>query len=271
MARVEGVIFDWAGTTVDFGCLAPVQAFLRSFQAAGVAVTLAEARAPMGMLKRDHIRAMLAMPRIGAAWATAKGRPFQEQDIEDIYSAFEPMLLASLHQYTQPLPGVVETVAELREWGLKIGSTTGYTDDMMKIVTAGASANGYQPDYWITPDSTHSCGRPYPYMIYRNMEELRLTAAWTVVKVGDTLADIREGVCAGVWSVGVLAGSSQMGLSYEQFYQLTEPEKEAAFQAAEQAFYAAGADFTIRTMEQLPTLLDHINEMLDQGARPYGK
>ena len=26
--KIEGVIFDWAGTTVDDGCFAPVQAFI---------------------------------------------------------------------------------------------------------------------------------------------------------------------------------------------------------------------------------------------------
>ena len=28
---IQGVIFDWAGTTVDFGCFAPVQRSLRLF------------------------------------------------------------------------------------------------------------------------------------------------------------------------------------------------------------------------------------------------
>lgn len=26
--KTEAVIFDWAGTTVDYGCFAPVQAFM---------------------------------------------------------------------------------------------------------------------------------------------------------------------------------------------------------------------------------------------------
>jgi len=55
MNRIEGVILDWAGTAVDFGCFAPVHAFVEIFKAAGIAVTMDEARAPMGMLKkRSH-------------------------------------------------------------------------------------------------------------------------------------------------------------------------------------------------------------------------
>ena len=39
MARIEAVIFDWAGTTVDFGSLSPVGAFMEAFRRAGVEVT----------------------------------------------------------------------------------------------------------------------------------------------------------------------------------------------------------------------------------------
>jgi len=65
---IRAVIFDWAGTTVDYGCFAPVQAFQEAFAHHGVPVTLEETRKPMGMLKRDHIRTMLRMERIARAW-----------------------------------------------------------------------------------------------------------------------------------------------------------------------------------------------------------
>jgi len=61
---IEAVIFDWAGTTVDYGCFAPVQAFIETFKNEGIEVSFDEVRQPMGALKRDHIRALLEMPRI---------------------------------------------------------------------------------------------------------------------------------------------------------------------------------------------------------------
>lgn len=270
MNKVDGVILDWAGTTVDFGCFAPVEAFLQIFQEAGVAATMAEARKPMGMLKRDHIRAMLEMERLQEAWRQVKGRASTEEDVERLYERFEPLLLASLEQYAQPLPEVVESVNLLRQSGIRIGSTTGYTDLMMDVVAAEAEKQGYAPDFRITPDATQSYGRPYPYMIFRNIEALRLKAVWTTVKVGDTIADIREGVHAGVWSVGVMVGSSQLGLSYEQYHELADKEKSVALASVEEAFKAAGADFVIPTLGELPALLDHINEKIAQGERPYG-
>lgn len=268
MNKIDGVIFDWAGTTVDFGCFAPVHVFLQLFHDAGIEVTLEEARAPMGMLKRDHIQAMLHMPRIKKEWEEKKGRLLQQQDIEDLYADFEPMILNSLNEYTEPLPEVVETVKTLKKNGYKIGSTTGYTDTMMKIVSAGAKKKGYEPDFWITPDSTGSCGRPYPYMIFRNMEALWLKAPWTVVKVGDTISDIKEGIQAGVWSIGVVVGSSQMGLSYNEFESLSETEKVMVIKTTEQVFSENGADFVIRSMKELPQVIEKIDSWLQQGKRP---
>ena len=69
--KLEAVILDWAGTTVDFGCFAPVQAFLDGFAAFGIHPTLEEVRAPMGLLKWDHIHTMMQMPRISAEWEAA--------------------------------------------------------------------------------------------------------------------------------------------------------------------------------------------------------
>ena len=83
VSKIEGVIFDWAGTTVDFGCFAPVNVFIDIFKNAGIDVTMEEARAPMGMLKIDHIRALGSMPRISTLWEEKFRRVFNEQDVEN--------------------------------------------------------------------------------------------------------------------------------------------------------------------------------------------
>lgn len=269
MKKIEGVIFDWAGTTVDFGCFAPVNVFIEIFKNAGIDVTMEEARLPMGMLKRDHIKAMLQMDRISKAWEKKYNMPCNEDDVDKLYSEFEPMLMKSLSNYTTPIDGVIDTVEELRKNGLKIGSTTGYTDSMMDIVTKGAKQKGYVPDFYVTPDSTNSCGRPYPYMIYRNMESLKLVDTSTVVKVGDTNSDIKEGLAAGVWTVGVIIGSSNMGVSSDEFNSMSEDKKEELISKTKQGFINSGAHFTINTMKELPQLIEHINELLKEGKTPY--
>lgn len=271
MNKVEGVIFDWAGTTVDFGCFAPVNVFIDIFENAGIEVTMEEAREPMGMLKIDHIRAMLSMPRISTKWEEKYKRPYNEQDVENLYTEFVPALMSSLIEYTDPIPEVVETVQILRNQGLKIGSTTGYTQTMMDVVVPNALKKGYSPDFYITPDGTNSIGRPYPYMIYRNMEALELSASWKVVKVGDTTSDIKEAVNAGVWSVGVVIGSSEMGLSLDEFNALCKEEQEKVISKTEKSFLQNGADFTIKSMSELPPLIERIHHLISDGKRPNAK
>lgn len=252
---IEAVIFDWAGTAVDYGCFAPVQAFREAFAHYDVPVTMEETRKPMGMLKRDHIRTMMKMERIAAEWKRVHGREATEEDVEAVYAQFEPKLFSILKNYSSPKPFVLETVDTLRKMGIKIGSSTGYTDAMMDIVVKGAAKEGYSPDFWISPDGVGGKGRPYPYMIFENMKVLGVSSVKNVVKVGDTVSDIREGVSAGVWSVGVIEGSSELGLTQEEFEQMPPEQKEKECCRVEQVFRKAGADFVIDNLSQLPALI----------------
>lgn len=255
MSTYKAVIFDWAGTTVDYGCFAPVQAFVEVFRHFGIEPTMEEVRKPMGMLKRDHIRTMLQMERISGLWKEKYGADWTEDDVEKLYSLFEEKLLGILDQFAEVKPYVLETIEELRKKDIKIGSTTGYTDKMMAIVTAKAKENGYEPDAWFSPDSTGNVGRPYPYMIFRNMEALKIQDVREVMKVGDTVSDIKEGKNAGVYTVGVIEGSSEMGLTQEEYEALDADEKQAKIQAVKEKFIDAGADEVILNMKELINLL----------------
>ena len=159
MRKIEAVIFDWAGTTVDYGSLAPVQAFIAAFEKFGITPTNEEVRKPMGIAKIDHVREMLKMERIGAQWKRIHGRAFTEEDVKAIYELSETLILDILKDFADPKPYVLETVRALREKGIKIGSTTGYNDEMMEIVKAAASAKGYTPDACFTPRQ-HRQDRP---------------------------------------------------------------------------------------------------------------
>lgn len=258
--QIEAVIFDWAGTTVDFGCFAPVQVFVQIFEQAGVPVTIEEARKPMGMLKIDHIRTMLEMPRISAAFEEVHGRPFTEEDVQTLYGQFEEALMKTLAKYTDPIAGVCETVQTLREQGIKIGSTTGYTREMMEVVTREAKKKGYASDFLATADDTNQFGRPYPYMLFRNIEALQIQSTKSVVKVGDTTSDMQEAKNAGVLAIGVIVGSSEMGYTEAEYAALPEDEKHKLIEATRKKFEASGADYTIETMPDLLPLLEQITQ-----------
>ena len=71
MTKFKAVVFDWAGTMIDFGSFAPMGVFVEAFKRFGLDATIAEARAPMGAPKRDHIKAMLMAPAHGRAMGKA--------------------------------------------------------------------------------------------------------------------------------------------------------------------------------------------------------
>lgn len=221
MNRIKGVIFDWAGTTVDFGCTSPVSAFKEAFRRAGIDVTDEEVRAPMGLLKRDHIKTMLAMPRIAQAWQDKYGAAATDADAEKIYADFEPALMA--------------------------------------VVTEGARKGGYAPEMVQTADSNNGFGRPWPYMIFSNMRGLGLSNVRQVVKVGDTTSDMAEAKNAGVIAVGVCVGSSMIGLDAQSWAALPEAERTEQIKSARQRFYAAGADYVIESIGDLPALIEDLN------------
>ena len=250
------VIFDWAGTTVDYGCFAPVNAFALAFQKFGVNPTVEEIRAPMGMLKRDHIRTMLAMPAIQRQWQENQGAA-DEAAVEKIYGVFEDSLMESLADYAAPKPGVVETVEALRAQGIRIGSTTGYTDQMMAVVTQGAARQGYAPDAWFSPDSVQGLGRPYPYMIYANMAQFQIPSVADVVKVGGHGRGHSRGKkCRHPLPWGVLEGSSVLGLTQEEYEALPPQDRERVLARAKETFLAAGADGVLLNLSQLPQWLE---------------
>lgn len=256
--HIEAVVFDWAGTTVDFGSFAPVQSFIEGFQQFGITPTIDEVREPMGMLKWHHIHTMMQMPRISQEWETIHGNAWTTEDVDAVYAASEAALMSVLHHYATPKPYVLDAVHALRERGIKIGSTTGYTDEMMGIVVPMAAEQGYAPDFWCTPNSVNNMGRPYPYMIFKNLEMLKVMDATSVLKIGDTVSDIKEGIHAGLITVGVIEGSSVMSLSEKEYDALNEDEKAAAAKRTETVYRDCGADYVIHNMSGLMTLIAEI-------------
>ena len=260
--QVKLLVFDWAGTTVDYGCIAPLAVFEKIFADKGISLSREEILKPMGMGKRDHIKTLLQTENAGKQWQEKYGRAWNEDDVDQMFGCFNTSLLSVLSEYCQPIDGVVETLEQLRGEGLLIGSTTGYTREMMDIVEEGAKRAGYAPDYVVTSEMTGGYGRPYPYMLFENMRHFAVYPPECVVKVGDTAADMKEGKNAGAWSVGVIEGSSAANMTLEMAMQLSEEEREARFAEAKKILLDAGADYVIRTMRELPDVIAQIEKRL---------
>ncbi len=267
MSALRAVLFDWAGTTVDHGCFAPVAVFVAIFAERGIAVTDAEARAPMGMFKRDHIRAMLDMPSIAGQWRERFGRSATEADIDALYADAIPRQIDAIGQHARLIDGTAQAVERLRAWGMAIGSCTGYTRAMMQALTPLAAEQGYAPDALVCPDDVPA-GRPAPWMAFANAMQLGVYPISAWVKVGDTPVDMQEGRNAGMWSVGVAATGSLIGLSAEALAALPAADRAARIASAGDSLRAAGAHLVIDSIAQLDEALAMIEERAVRGERP---
>lgn len=251
------VIADLAGTTVDFGSCAPAGAFIELFARHGVTVSNAEARGPMGVNKRDHIKALLKLPRIAEQWRRVNARDWTETDVDALYLEFIPLQMACLPDFCQVIEGVAEAVNVLRYRNIHVAATTGYNREMMDIVLTHAAEQGFVPDATLCAGDVPQ-GRPAPWMIFRLMEKFGVYPGCTVVKVGDTLADIEAGLNAGVWTVGVTLTGNLMGLNEFEFDALSESELAERKTEILEQYQRIGTHEVIDSFADLPEALANI-------------
>jgi len=264
---IKAVILDWAGTMIDHGCRAPVVALQRVLEQAGVPISEAEARADMGRAKRDHIRAILAAPRIAQAWREAHGQAPSEADVTALHDAVEPMMQAAARDCAMLIPGAADLAAKLRAAGVAIASCTGYTRPMMVDILPRAAEQGYAPDVVICSGETAE-GRPSPLMLWKALVELGIWPASACVKVDDAVVGIGEGKAAGAWTVGLAASGNGVGLSHDDLLALPADERERRVAAAAAELRAAGADYVIDSVADLWPVLETIVARIDAGERP---
>lgn len=264
---LKAVILDWAGTAVDFGSRAPVAALQRVFADNGVLITAEEARQDMGVLKKDHIRLILAGDRVRERWIGMYGRPPSESDVERIFAEFLPKQTAILEEFSDPIEGVVETVSAWRRAGLRIGSTTGYTRALLDVVMRASAQHGYAPDASVTPDQV-GAGRPAPLMCYQNAILLQAWPLSACVKIGDTPSDIAEGRNAGMWTIGVTRTGNEIGLSRRELEALPLDQQQALEDRACERLRGAGTHFLAPSVAESTPFLLEIERRISAGERP---
>lgn len=262
MNRVEAVIFDWAGTTVDHGSLAPVRAMTELFRQRGIVVTDADARKDMGIFKRDHIARILAMPHVGSQWRDVHHAEPGHDEVDRMFADFLPLQMKILEEYGDVIEGVAAAVSRLRARRLRIGGTTGYTRPMLDVLLERARAQGYEVDAALCPDDVGGGGRPRPWMCLEIALTFRVSATAAVVKVGDTVSDVEEALNAGMWAVGVAATGNEIGLSAAALAALPDEDRQHRLAVARERLKAAGAHYVIDRASDIDAVVDTIDERL---------
>jgi phosphonoacetaldehyde hydrolase len=264
---IEAVLLDWAGTTMDHGCMAPAVVFVEVFKRKDVPISVEEARVPMGAHKRVHIQRITEIEAVRQRWQKAHGKPPGDADVEAMFQAFIPLQLACLSQYSQLIPGTLEAIKAMRGRGYKIGSTTGYTTEMTKINLADAAKQGYVPDSTVCASEVPA-GRPFPYMCLQNVINLGVTTVQACVKIDDTVPGIEEGLNAGMWSVGLATSGNEVGLPLAEWQALPAAERTAKRNRAYTRMYQAGAHYVVDSIADIMPVLDDIEARLKRGEVP---
>jgi phosphonoacetaldehyde hydrolase len=254
---IRAVLFDWAGTVVDFGSRAPVIAVTQAFHDFGVPITVDEARGPMGMAKRDHIEAILRLPRIAEQWRQEHGSTPTDKTVDAVYRVFLAAQARSIVEHSEFIPGCLATIDHCRQRGLRLGSSTGYTRELLAPLVSAARDQGLEFDAVVCVDDVPQ-GRPAPWMCLENARQLGVYPIEAIVAVDDTAVGVEAGLNAGMWTVGVVKSGNLVGLSLAEFERLPQADQHARLRSAADKLQTAGAHFVIDTVANLPAVLDAI-------------
>jgi len=264
---LKAIILDWAGTTMDYGCYAPAVVFIDVFKRKKVPISMEEARAPMGAHKKVHIRKITELTTVKNRWKDTHGKFPTEKDVEEMFQDFIPLQNAVLPKYSDLIPGTLDAVKDFRKRGLKIGSTTGYLPDMMKILQEEATKRGYTPDTTVCAGDV-SAGRPEPWMCLKNAEKLGIYPLSSYVKVDDTLPGIEEGINASMWTIGLAKTGNEIGLNDNEIKQLPKEVLAAKLADVYTRMEKTGAHYVVDSIADVPEILDLINQRLARGEKP---
>jgi phosphonoacetaldehyde hydrolase len=268
-SAIRAVIFDWAGTAVDFGSMAPVAAFAAAFDSAGVTVSTDEIRRHMGLEKRQHLAQMLRDDAVVSRWHQANGHAPSEADLSRLYDAFNAHLVDILPSCADPIPGLLDAIAKLRTTGIKIGSNSGYSRPMMDVLSRAARERGFEPDC-IVSASDVAAARPAPDLSRKCLELLGLPMDCVGVKVDDTQAGIEEGKNAGLWTVAVAVSGNEVGLSLEEWSVLESKQQTQLRTRAYERLRQSSPDYIIDTVADLDDIIEDIEMRADSGERIAG-
>jgi phosphonoacetaldehyde hydrolase len=265
--RLQALVFDWAGTIIDYGSRAPFAVFSQVFANHGVQITTSEAREPMGKAKRAHIETVLAMPRVAQLWRDKHGRAHTSADVDTLYAEFLPLQLACLANYCEMIPGALKVIEACRRRGLKIGTSTGYVKELMEVVLVEAERQGFTPDAMVCASDVAE-GRPAPWMCFENARRLNVYPMSSTVKIDDTPVGIEAGLNAGMWTVGVALSGNEMGLSRAEVQNLPERERVERLGRANAKLGQCGAHYVIDSVADLVPVLVDIERRLSLGEQP---
>lgn len=269
--KINSVILDFSGTTVDPYVIAPAITFVKVFKNHGISISMDQAREPMGLRKDIHIEKILENKDVSEKWNKVYNRPYTKTDINNIYNDFIPLQLECLDKYSNLIPGTENSLNKLRRnYDLSIGITTGFNKAMCDIILENTKKQDFIPDACVGGDEViNNMGfRPSPFMLYENMKLLGTWPPKSVIKVDDTISGIEEGINAGCWTVGVYKYSNYVNMgSLEESKNISQILLKYKEDESKKKLISSGADFVIPDISYLDQVVQIVNSKLKNNDK----
>jgi len=260
-SNIEAIVFDLAGTLIDFGSLAPSQVLIKLFDRLGIKITRKQAIGPMGIEKRAHIKALLTTRKINSEWKKKfKSKP-TVKDIDKLFKLFNPELKKIINKHSKFISGNKKTLDLIKNKIKKIELNTGYSEEILKVILPELKKQRFIPDVSYSSSYT-KIGRPSAEIIYRIFSDLNITKGSNCIKVDDTIPGLQEGLNAGMWVIGVIFSGNEFGKNEHEFNKLTNKEKLKFRKKISRKFKKIGAHYVIDTIKDLPKIIERIENKI---------
>ena len=259
---IKACIFDLGGTIVDRYSLTPLLSLKKLFQKRDIHLNNDLIFKDMGKNKKDHINLILNDDLILKQWFQTYNEYPSDKDVDILFDHFNTIQIKYSDKMVDVLPETKSCIGYLDFNYIQTGCTTGFNKKNMDIIRGKLERNNIYLNSYISSTCLDKPSRPHPFMIQKIMENLHITDPKSVIKIDDTVVGIREGMRAKCWTVGVARWSINMNIAtIEDAYGLHIYEMQDRLQHSRNVLYDSGADFVIDTLDELPQVIENINNM----------
>ena len=255
---IRACIFDLGGTIVDKYSLTPLLSFRQIFTSRGINISHKMVMKDMGRHKYDHINIILNEPSVKCQWLYKYNRYSNINDIDKLYNDFKIYQSINTIKHLDILPETKSILELLQDMDIKIGITTGFDKATTENILYKLEKNNIYVDSYVSSTCLDKPGRPYPYMIQENMNQLNIDDPLHVIKIDDTNIGIEEGINANCWTVGVARWSVNMDIDSLEAIDNIEYNQKLLHKKINESrikLEQSNPDYIIDTLYELPYII----------------
>lgn len=251
--KIDAVIFDLAGTVIDFGSMATIQSMKKIFADKKIILKNETIKEDMGINKKKHIIKILNKKIVKKKWLKIYKKRISQNDLDNMSKKFDLYLVKYVKENLNVIPNAQKIFKILKKNNIKTAVTTGYSKKIVKIIINYLKKNNINFDNIVCDDDVRN-GRPYPEMCKKNLKKLNVRPK-NVIKIDDSVSGVIEGKKSNLISIGLIFTGIQFGFSYRKFKEIENKKKNILRNMAKDKFLKAGANFVVNDLYEFESFL----------------